>query len=193
MVRAAVFAVTLAGLTLLAAGVLDASPLVFWSTTEEFDAVEHGRRAMLAGAGVTAAAAVALAALGERRAAALLAVAVGLPVGAVVAAGHSALGLLVLAPALAAGLAAAIRGCARPGDRGRLVPSAVLGIVALGAAAVGGLAWGAVVAAALTLGAYLHARARGAEPRAALASLAPGMGVAVLAASAVLAGGALAA
>jgi hypothetical protein len=75
----------------------------------------------------------------------------------------------------------------------RLVPSAALGIVALGAATANGLTWGTAVAAALTLGAYLHARAGGAPPRAVLASLAPGIGFAVLAASAVMAGGVLAA
>jgi hypothetical protein len=188
MLRAAVFALALTGLTLLAAGVLDAAPLVNWGTREELAAIQHGRTVMLAGAAVILAAAVALAVLRERRAATLLAAAALLPAASLLAAPRSALALLVLVPALGAGIAGALVGS----DRLRIVPSAVLGLVALGAAAANGIVWGAVVAAGLTLAAYLHARAAGRDPRAAVASVLPGAGHALLAATAVFAGATLA-
>jgi hypothetical protein len=190
MPRASVFAATLAGLTLLAAGVVEALPLVFFGTAVEHAAVDHGRVTMLAGAALVLAAA---AAVRQRRAAALLATAAVVPTALALTAPVAAFGLLALPFAIGAGVGAAVLGCLPETDRGRLGACAALGVVALGAAAAGGLAWGAVVAGALTLGAYLHARARGAAPRAALAGLAPGIGFALLAASAVLAGGALAA
>jgi hypothetical protein len=189
MLRAAVFALAVTGLTLLAAGVLDAAPLVNWGSREELATIAHGRSAVLAGAALTLAAAAAFAALRERRAAALLAVAALLPAASLLTAPHSALALLVLVPALGAGVAGALVGSGRVG----LAPSAVLGVVALVAAAASGIAWGVVVAAALTLGAYLHARAGGRDPRTAVASLLPGAGFAALAAIAVFAGGTLAA
>src|SRR3982751_2073103 len=101
MLRAAVFALAVTGLTLLAAGVLDAAPLVNWGTRQELATIAHGRPAVLAGG------ALALAALREGRAAALLAVAALLPTASLLAAPHSALALLVLVPALGAGVAGA--------------------------------------------------------------------------------------
>jgi hypothetical protein len=190
MLRAGLFALALAGLTLLAAGVVEAEPLVFFGTTVEHAAVEHGRTTMLAGAALVL---VAAAGVRQRRAAALLAAAAIVPTGLTLATPVAAFGLLALPLAVASGAAGAVLGCLRDADRDRLGASALLGVVALCAAAVSGLAWGAVVAGALTLGAYLHARAGGAAPRAALTGLAPNLGFAVLAASAVLAGGALAA
>jgi hypothetical protein len=140
---------------------------------------------MLAGAALVVAAA---AGVRRRRAAVLLATAAVVPTALALAAPAAAFGLLALPFAIGAGVAGAVLGCLPDADRGRLGASAALGVVTLGAAAAGGVAWGAVVAAALTLAAYLHARALGAAPRAALAGLAPGMGFALLAASAVLAG-----
>jgi hypothetical protein len=183
MLRAAVFALALAGLTLLAAGVLDAAPLINWGTREELAAIEHGRSAVLVGAALTLAAAAALAALGERRPAALLAFAATLPTASVLAGGHTAAGLVALVPALGAGLAATLP---------RLGPAAVLGIATLAAGAASGLAWGVVVGVALALIAYGHARAAGRDPRTAAASLLPGAAYAALAAIAVLAGATLA-
>ena len=71
--------------------------------------------------------------------------------------------------------------------------SGLLGIITLAAAVANGVGWGAVVGTALALVAYLHARAGGAPPRAAIAALVPGARLAALAAIAVLAGSALAA
>src|ERR687888_175099 len=68
MLCAAVFAIALAGLALLAGGVLDAAPLVFWGSREELASVARGRSAMLAGAGLTLVAATAFAGLREVRA-----------------------------------------------------------------------------------------------------------------------------
>ena len=192
MLRAAVFALALVGLTMLTAGVLDAAPVVFWGTHDELAAIDHGRRTMLAGAGLTIAAASLAAAL-DRRAAALLAAAAVLPAVAVLAAPHTSLGLLVLVAAVPAGLGGAIVGGTRPHDAPRLAVSALLGIVTVAAAAASGVAWGVVVATALALVAYVHARARDAGPRAALTSLVPGTAFAALAGAAVWAGGSLAA
>jgi hypothetical protein len=108
MLRVAVFVLALVGLTVLAAGVIDAVPLVFWSTAEERASIEHGRTVMLIGAALTLVAAVAVAALGRRRAAALVAFAPLLPVGLALAADGTAFGLLALPIALGAGLAGAI-------------------------------------------------------------------------------------
>lgn len=182
--RLAVYALALAGLTLLAAGVLDAAPLVFWGTRRELASIEHGRSVMLAGAALIFPAVAGLARLGRHRAAALLALAAALPTASVLAAPRTALGLLALVPAVGLGFGAALAGS---GER-PLVPSAVLGLVALGAAAANGLAWGVVVAGTLTLGAYWHARAGGRGPRAAAERLLPGAGFAALTALAVFAG-----
>ena len=189
MLRAALFAIALAGLALLAGGVLDAAPLVFWGSREELAAVAHGRTAMLAGAGLMLVAAAAFAGLREVRAGALLAGAAALPVGLTLAAPHTALGLFAMVPALGAGFAGALVGGM---DRLRLASSVVLGLVMLAAAAANGPLWGVLVAGGITLGAYLHARAGGRDPRAAAASLLPGAGYAALTAIAVFAGGTLA-
>jgi hypothetical protein len=94
-----------------------------------------------------------------------------------------------MVPALGAGFAGALVGGM---DRLRLAPSVVLGLVTLGAAAANGPIWGVLVAGGITLGAYLHARAGGRDPRAAAASLLSGAGYAALTAIAVFAGGTLA-
>ena len=58
MVRVAALVLALAGLIVLAAGVIDAVPLVFWGTTEEHASVDHGRTVMVIGATLTLIAAV---------------------------------------------------------------------------------------------------------------------------------------
>jgi hypothetical protein len=113
MLRAAVLVLALAGLTVLAAGVMDAVPLVYWGSREELASVEHGRTVMFAGAALTLVAAAAVAALRRPRAAALLAFAPVLPVGLAVAAEGTAFGLLALPVALGIGLAGVIALLAR--------------------------------------------------------------------------------
>jgi hypothetical protein len=105
MVRVAVAALALVGLIVLATGVIDAVPLVFWGSTEEYARVEHGRRVMLAGAALTL---VAGAAAPDRRARALLAFAPLLPVGLALGADDTAFGVLVLPVAIGVGVAGLI-------------------------------------------------------------------------------------
>jgi hypothetical protein len=101
MVRVAVAVLALVGLIVLAAGVVDAVPLVYWGTGEEFANVEHGRRVMLIGTALTL---VAAAVAPNRRAGALLACAPVLPVGLALAAGGTAFGVLVLPVAIGIGV-----------------------------------------------------------------------------------------
>ena len=101
MLRAAVFALALAGLIVLAAGVIDAVPLVFWGTTEEHASVDHGRTLMVIGAALTLIAAV-IARSPWFAAAALL------PTALVLAAPGTAFGLLALPVALGIGVGGAI-------------------------------------------------------------------------------------
>jgi hypothetical protein len=105
MVRVAVAALALVGLIVLAAGVIDAVPVVFWGSTEEYARVAHGRRVMLIGAALTL---VAAAAAPNRRAGALLAFAPALPVGLALAADGTAFGVLVLPVAIGIGVAGLI-------------------------------------------------------------------------------------
>src|SRR5215217_1318434 len=113
MPRLAVSALALAGLLVLAAGVIDAVPLVFWGSTEEVARVDHGRVVMSVGAAITLAAAAAAAVVGRRFAAALLALAPVLPVGLALAADETAFGLLVLPVALGIGIAGIVAVFAR--------------------------------------------------------------------------------
>jgi len=115
MLRAAVFALALAGLIVLAAGVIDAVPLVFWGTREEYATVEHGRVVMLVGAALLL---VAAAAAPNRRAKVLLAAAALLPTVPALLARQTALGLLLLPVALGLGFAAAIAVLARRAQAG---------------------------------------------------------------------------
>jgi hypothetical protein len=105
MVRVAVAVVAFAGLTVLAAGVVDAVPLVFWGSTEEYASVDHERRVMLIGTALTLAAA---ATAPNRRAGALLAFAPVLPVGLALGAGGTSFGVLVLPVAIGIGVAGLI-------------------------------------------------------------------------------------
>jgi hypothetical protein len=105
MRRVAVVVLALAGLVVLAAGVIDAVPLVFWGSTEEYASVEHGRTVMLTGAALLLGAA---AAAPNRRASGLLAAAAVLPTLPALLARQTALGLLLLPVALGIGLAAVI-------------------------------------------------------------------------------------
>jgi hypothetical protein len=101
MVRVAVLVLALAGLIVLAAGVIDAVPLVFWGTAEEHASVDHGRTVMVIGAAVTLAAAVVARSP-------LFAAAALLPTVLVLAAPGTAFGLLALPVALAIGVGGAI-------------------------------------------------------------------------------------
>jgi hypothetical protein len=186
MLRPAVFAVALTGLAVLTLGVLDAVPLVFWGTGDEREAIEQGRTTMLIGAGLVLATAAALRS-------APLGLAGVLPTALALALPDTAHGLLALPVAVGAGAAGAAVGCLPAGDRGRLGASATLGVLVVLVAVAAGASFAVVLASALVLVAYTHARAGGAQPRAAVASLAPGAGLALLAGSAVLAGGVLAA
>jgi hypothetical protein len=105
MLRAAAIALALAGLTVLAAGVIDAVPLVNWGSREELASIEHGRTVMLIGAALVL---VAAAAGRNLRAGALLAAAALLPTTLAVAADGTAFGLLALPVALGIGIAGAI-------------------------------------------------------------------------------------
>jgi hypothetical protein len=188
MLRLAVFAFTLASLSAFAAGVVDAVPLVFWGSNTERTAIEHGRSMMVVGAGFTCVAAAALASLGERRYAALVAAVPLLPVGLAIAADGTALGLLVLGPALAVGLWAAFMACVPAPERARRGPGIAFGLVA--PPLVGALTAG-ITAAVVMLVAYVLARAAGTAPGRAVKALGLAAGSALLTATAVFAGGAL--
>jgi len=101
MVRIVALVLALAGLSMLAAGVIDAVPLVFWGTTEEHASVDHGRTVMVIGAALT------LIAAGISRSW-LFAAAALLPTTLVLAAPGTAFGLLVLPVALGIGVGGAI-------------------------------------------------------------------------------------
>jgi hypothetical protein len=101
MVRVVVLVLAAAGLIALAAGVIDAVPLVFWGTPEEHASVDHGRTVMLIGAAVTLIAA----AVGRS---VLLAAAALLPTTLVLATPGTAFGLLALPVALGIGVGALI-------------------------------------------------------------------------------------
>jgi hypothetical protein len=101
MVRVAAVALALAGLTVLAAGVIEAVPLVFWGTAEEHASADHGRTVMLIGAALTL-----VAAAGARSV--LLAVAAVLPTVLVLATPGTAFGLLALPVAIGIGVGGAI-------------------------------------------------------------------------------------
>jgi len=109
MLRAPVIVLALAGLVVLAAGVADAVPLVYWGSSEEVAAVAHGRATIRVAAALLLVAAAASAALGRRGAAALLVLALALPVAFVVLADQTAFGLFALVPGLAAGALACWR------------------------------------------------------------------------------------
>jgi hypothetical protein len=115
MRRAAVVLLAAAGLIVLAAGVIDAVPLVFWGTREEYASVAHGRAVMLTGAALTL---VAAAAAPNRRAGALLAAAALLPAVPALLARQTALGLVLLPVALGLGFAGAIAVVARRAPAG---------------------------------------------------------------------------
>lgn len=188
MLRLAVFAFTLASLSALAAGVVDAVPLVFWGSDTERTAIEHGRSVMVVGAGLTFVAAAALASLGERRYAALVAAVPLLPVGFAIAADGTALGLLVLGPAVAVGIWAAFMACVPAPERARRSPGIAFGLVVpplVGAVTAG------ITAAVVMLVAYGLARAAGTAPGRAVMALGPAAGCALLTATAVFAGGTL--
>jgi hypothetical protein len=95
-------ALATAGLVVLAIGVIDAVPLVFWGTTEEYASVEHGRIVMATGAALT----IAAAAVGRRPA---LVVAALLPTTLALLADGTAFGLLALPISLGIGLAVVAR------------------------------------------------------------------------------------
>jgi hypothetical protein len=105
MLRAAVLVLALAGLVVLAAGVIDAVPLVFWGTSEERASIEHGRVVMLVGAALTL---IAAAAARNLRATVLLAAAALLPTTLALTADGTAFGLFVLPVALGLGVGGAI-------------------------------------------------------------------------------------
>jgi hypothetical protein len=105
MVRVAVAALALVGLIVLAAGVIDAVPLVYWGSSEELARVEHGRTVMLIGTAITL---IAAAVAPNRRAGALLACAPVLPVGLALGADGTAFGVLVLPVAIGIGVAGLI-------------------------------------------------------------------------------------
>jgi hypothetical protein len=108
MVRAAALLLALAGMTILAAGVIDAVPLVFWGSAEEHARVDHGRTVMMIGAALTLIAAV----LGRSP---LFAAAALLPPALVLATPGTAFGLLALPVALGIGVGGAIALFARGG------------------------------------------------------------------------------
>lgn len=93
----------LAGLVVLVVGVVEAVPLVFWGTSEEHAAVDHGRAVMLGGSAVMLAVAAALRSPG-------LAIAALLPTALVLAAPQTAFGLFALVAAVPLALAATVRG-----------------------------------------------------------------------------------
>lgn len=109
MLRAAVITLALTGLVALAAGVVDAVPLVYWGSHEEVATVAHGRATIRVAAALILVAAAASAALGRRVAAALLVLALALPTAFVVLADKTAFGLFALVPGLAAGALACLR------------------------------------------------------------------------------------
>jgi hypothetical protein len=115
MLRAAVFALALAGLAVLAIGVFEAVPLVNWGTAEELASIDHGRGTMLAGAALLL---VAAAAARDLRVSVLLAAAALLPTALVLVTPGTAFGLLALPLALGAGLAGAIAVLARRAQAG---------------------------------------------------------------------------
>jgi hypothetical protein len=115
MLRAAVFALALAGLALLAVGVFEAVPLVDWGTAEELAAAGRGRTTLLVGAALLLVAAVAAR---DVRTGALLAAAALLPTALVLVTPGTAFGLLALPVALGAGLAGAIAVLARSAQPG---------------------------------------------------------------------------
>jgi hypothetical protein len=115
MRRAVVLVLALAGLVVLAAGVIEAVPLVFWGSTEEYASVAHGRKVMLIGAALTL---VAAAGAADRRASVLLAVAALLPTTLALTADGTAFGLLVLPVALGLGIGGAIAVVARRAPAG---------------------------------------------------------------------------
>jgi hypothetical protein len=59
------FVVAIAGLAILARGVWDASPIVFWYTDAEIEAAHQGREIMLGGTSILAVAALLLAVRGR--------------------------------------------------------------------------------------------------------------------------------
>jgi hypothetical protein len=191
MLRLAVFAFTIASLTALAAGVLDAVPLVFWGSDSERAAVEQGRTVMLVGTGLTFVAAAALASLGERRFAAVVAAVPLLPVGLAIAADGTAFGLFALWPALSVGFYAAFMACVRAPERARRVPSMAFGLVLPPLVSAVGAVSAGVVAAALMLVAYGLERAAGTTPARAVGALGRAVGYALVTAIAVFAGATL--
>ena len=94
--------VAVAGLVLIALGVLDASPLVNFGTAEEVESIRRGRDRAVDGAVIAGLAAAALALAGATRWAVLVAIAAAVPVALVLLAGDTAFGLfsLVLWPVL---------------------------------------------------------------------------------------------
>ncbi len=192
MLRLAVFAGSIAALTVVAAGIVDASPLVFWSTHRERAAIEHGRTVVLIGTALTLLAAAAIAGRGARRAALVVAVSPVVPAMLVVTASGTALGLLAELPALSVGMAAAFVGCTDVADRPRRAAGAAIGIGTLWMSGAGGTDWAMVLAAGLALAVYLHARAGGTAPQVAAVALVPVLGFAALTGIAVFAGGTLA-
>jgi hypothetical protein len=115
MMRAAVFALALAGLAVLAVGVFEAVPLVNWGTTEELASIDHGRSKMLVGVALLLVAAVAAR---DVRIGTLFAVAALLPAALVLLTPGTAFGLLALPVALGAGIAGAIAVVARRAQPG---------------------------------------------------------------------------
>jgi hypothetical protein len=99
MPRTIVVLLALAGLAALVTGVVGALPLVFWGTSEERAAIEHGRTVMLIGAVLMLAAAA-----GARpaRVRIVLAAAALLPTALALAAPGTAFGLLALPVAIGA-------------------------------------------------------------------------------------------
>jgi hypothetical protein len=89
--------VAAAGLILIALGVLEASPLVFFGTEDERESIDKGRDMAVDGAVVVALACAALALVGAQLSALLVAIAAAVPVGLVLLWGDSAFGLLSLA------------------------------------------------------------------------------------------------
>jgi hypothetical protein len=185
MLRSVAFAVALAGLTVILVGVLDADPIVFFSTASERAAIEHGRVVSLAGAALVLAAAVALRSP-------LLAFAALLPAALLVAVPGTGFALMALPVAIAAGIAGATLAALPGPDRGRLGSSAALGVLVVVVGAVAGAAFGGVAAGTIAVIAYGHARAAGLAPSPAVARVARNAGFAVVAGTAVLTGGALA-
>jgi hypothetical protein len=191
MPRLAVFAFTIASLTTFAAGVVDAVPLVFWGSDVERAAVDHGRTVMLVGMGSTLAAAAAIASVGGRRFAALVAAVPLAPAGLVLAADGTALGLFALWPALCVGFWAAFMACVPAGARARLGPSIALGLFLPPLIAAAGAISAGIAATAVILFTYAVVRAGGSAPSRAVVAVAPAAGYALVTATAVFAGATL--